>query len=222
MGVFSRLRDIVNSNINSMVEKAEDPEKLIKLMIIEMEDTLVEIKSSAAGVMASRKKAGRNLETLRNKAEDWGQKAKLAMKKKREDLAREALAEKHYFLKQAEVQENELSGFDALVEQYQDDIRQLEEKLTEAREKHRILVQRHIHAMGARRVQNQIRRAESQGAFVRFEHLERRIDRVEAEAELVNYGRKPSLDERFRILQEEEEIERELEQIKAQAEADKE
>ncbi len=222
MGVFSRLRDIVNSNINSMVEKAEDPEKLIKLMIIEMEDTLVEIKSSAAGVMASRKKAARNLDTFRTKADDWGQKAKLAMNKDREDLAREALGEKHYLLKQVEVQENELSGFDALVDQYQDDIRQLEEKLTEAREKHRILVQRHIHAMGARRVQSQIRRAESQGAFVRFEHLEQRIDRVEAEAELVNYGHKPSLDERFRVLQEEEAVEQELNEIRAQAEAEKE
>ena len=90
MGVFSRMRDIVNANLNSMLEKAEDPEKLIKLMIMEMEDTLVEIKASAAGVMASRKKSQRELAAYQKKSQDWGDKAALALSKDREDLAREA------------------------------------------------------------------------------------------------------------------------------------
>jgi phage shock protein A len=209
------MRDIVNANINSMVEKAEDPEKLIKLMIMEMEDTLVEIKASAAGVMATRKKAQRTLANCRMRATDWGQKAELAMSKDREDLSREALREKHYYLKQGDVQEKELQEFDALVEQYRDDIRQLDDKLVEAREKHRVLVQRHIHARGAKRVQKQIRRAESQGAFARFENLEHRVDRAEAEAELVNFGRKPSLEERFFAMEEDEAIEKELAELKA-------
>jgi phage shock protein A len=215
MGVFSRLRDIVNSNINSMVEKAEDPEKLIKLMIMEMEDTLVEIKSSAAGVMATRKKIQRNLGHCRTRAQDWEQKAKMAMSKDREDLAREALREKHHYLNQADSHQRELSEFDVLVEQYQDDIRQLEAKLAEAREKHRVLVQRHVHAKGARKVQTQIRKAESKGAFARFEALEGRIDRAEAEAELVNYGRRPTLEDQFKVLEEEETIEKELKELKA-------
>jgi len=183
MGVFSRLKDIVNSNINSMVDKAEDPEKLIKLMIMEMEDTLVEIKASAAGVMATRKKAEREYESYLARAKEWGAKARLAIDKEREDLAREALQEKHHFMKMAESQKRELVEFNALIEQYQDDIRLLEGKLSEAREKHRVLLQRHIHAHGAKRVQTQIRKAETSGAFARFEHLEHRVDRVEAEAE---------------------------------------
>jgi phage shock protein A len=215
MGVFSRLRDIVNSNINSMVEKAEDPEKLIKLMIMEMEDTLVEIKASAASVMATRKKVQRALAGSRNKVEDWERNAGLAMDKDREDLAREAIREKHFYIKQVKIQEKELDEFDALVEQYQSDIRQLEDKLQEAREKHRILVQRHIHAKGAKQVQNQIRKAESSGAFARFEHLEHRIDRAEAEAELINYGRKSSLAEQFAALEEDEGIEKEFLELKA-------
>jgi phage shock protein A len=215
MGVFSRLRDIVNSNINSMVEKAEDPEKLIKLMIMEMEDTLVEIKSSAAGVMATRKKVQRALEHCRKRSEDWGEKAQLAMNKDREDLAREALLEKHHYRDQAGIHQRELAEFDVLVEQYQDDIRQLEDKLAEAKEKHRVLVQRHVHAKGAKRVQTQIRKAESKGAFARFEALESRIDRAEAEAELVNYGRRPTLEDKFKVLEEEETIEKELRELKA-------
>jgi len=127
---------------------------------MEMEDTLVEIKASAASVMATRKKVQRALAGSRNKAEDWEKNASLAMDKDREDLAREAIREKHFYLKQAKIQDNELIEFDALVEQYQTDIRQLEDKLQEAREKHRFLVQRHIHAQGAMRVQNQIRKAE--------------------------------------------------------------
>ncbi len=213
MGVFSRLRDIVNANLNAMLEKAEDPEKLIKLMIMEMEDTLVEIKASAAGVMATRKKVQRDLQYSRSKSNDWAEKAALAVDKDREDLAREALKEKRFYISQAEALERELAEFDILVEQYQNDIRQLEEKLTEAREKHRILVQRHLHAKSRKRMQQQVHRTESSDAVVRFEQLENRVDRMEAEADLVNFGRKPSLEEEFESLQEEEDIENELREL---------
>ncbi len=215
MGIFTRLRDIVNSNINAMLEKAEDPEKLIKLMIMEMEDTLVEIKANAAGVIATRKKVGRELAASGQRSAGWGDKAQLAVDKGREDLAREALLEKRYHLSRAEEQERELAEFDLLVEQYRDDIRQLEEKLAEAREKHRVLVQRAIHANGKKRVQRQVRRADSADAIARFEQLEYRIDRTEAEAELVNFGRKHSLQEQFLALEQDDEIERELTQLRA-------
>ncbi|MBN2494302.1 MAG: phage shock protein PspA [Deltaproteobacteria bacterium] len=215
MGIFTRLRDIVNSNLNAMLERAEDPEKLIKLMIMEMEDTLVEVKASAAGVMAQAKQARRKLDHCRAKASGWADKAQLAVDKGREDLAREALVEKRHWHRQAETQERELAELDGLVEQYHEDIRLLEAKLQEAQEKHRVLVQRAIHAQGKKKVNRQIRKASSHDALVRFEKFERRIDRAEAEAELVHFGRKPSLEEQFEELQENEEIEKELAELRA-------
>jgi phage shock protein A len=210
MGIFTRMRDIVNSNLNNMLEKAEDPEKLIKLMIMEMEDTLVEIKSNAAGVIAAKKKVERELFGGQARAGDWENKAQLAVDKGRDDLAREALAEKRFYLKKVEELDRERGEFDTLSEQYKDDIRQLESKLAEAREKHRILVQRSIRANGSKKVQTQIRKAESNDAFVRFEQLESRIERSEIEADLVNFGRKSSLEDQFAALEQDEEIEREL------------
>ena len=129
-----------------MLDKAEDPEKLIRLMIREMEDTLVEIKSACAGVMAGGKKIKRQLDGLGTRAQYWEEKAELAVNKGRDDLAREALVEKRKFNRRMETLEGDLGEHDLLIEQYQDDIRQLEEKLKSARDKQRMLVQRHIHA----------------------------------------------------------------------------
>lgn len=215
MGIFTRLKDIVNSNLNVMLERAEDPEKLIKLMIMEIEDTLVEIKANAAGVMAARKKADREAAAIRAKAASWADKAQLAVDKGREDLAREALLEKRGLLERAERRDRELAEFDLLVEQYKDDIAQLEAKLQEARDKHRVLVQRSIHADGKKRAQQQIRRADSADAVARFEALEMRIDRAEAEADLVNAGRQANLEQRFAALEQDDEIERELAGLRA-------
>ena len=114
MGIFTRFRDIISSNINAMLDKAEDPEKLIKLMIREMEDTLVEIKTACAGVMASGKKVQRQLEGQEARAQYWEEKAQLAVKKGRDDLAREALVEKRKFTRRAESLEHDLVEQDLL------------------------------------------------------------------------------------------------------------
>ncbi len=214
MGIFTRLRDIVGSNINAMLEKAEDPEKLVKLMIQEMEDTLVEIKASCAGAMATKKRIQRSLDEAARRAGDWAGKAELAVSKGREDLAREALREKRRYQEQATSLEQEVAHCDELVTQYKEDIGQVEKKLGTAREKHRVLVQRHIHARGKKQAQQQIRRADSSDAFVRFDKFEQRIERMEADADLVNYGRKPSLEEEFVALEGDDEIEQELQELK--------
>jgi phage shock protein A len=215
MGVFSRVRDIISSNINSMLDRAEDPEKLVRLMIQEMEDTLVEIKASCAGAMAGRKKMQRELGEVSTRAEGWGERAQVAIGKRREDLAREALLERRRWRERADSLEQELLKCDALIEQYQDDIVQLEEKLNAAQEKQRVLVQRHLHAQRKRRAQEDMRRIDSTDAWIRFEQFENRIERMEAEADLVNFGRKPTLEEEFMRLEGDEEIERELEELKA-------
>ncbi len=215
MGIFTRFRDIVSANINAMLDKAEDPEKLIKLMIREMEDTLVEIKASCAGVMANGKKVQRQLDEVQSREKYWSQRAELAVNKGRDDLAREALMEKQRYSASEDALKRELTECDGLIEQYQDDIRQLEDKLGAAREKQRVLVQRHIHANRKRRAQQEIRRMDTAEAIIKFEELENRIERMEAEADLVNFGRKPTLEGELDTIALDDEIERELQDLKS-------
>ena len=215
MGIFTRFRDIISSNINAMLDRAEDPEKLIKLMIREMEDTLVEIKASCAGVMASMKKIQRQLDEVRSRIEYWEERAALAARKGRDDLAREALLEKRRYDERAGVLEEELSEHSLLVEQYQEDIGQLEDKLGSAREKQRMLQQRHIHARRKMRAQEDIRRMETSDAMFKFEEFENRIERMEAAADLVNFGRKQTLEGELDSLLVDDDIEKELQRIKS-------
>lgn len=214
MGIFTRFRDIVSSNINAMLDKAEDPEKMIKLMIREMEDTLVELKSSCAGVMADARKVQRRLDAATDGISSWQERAALAVGKGRDDLAREALQEKRRHSRLAEALNIEMGELDALIEQYHEDIRQLEDKLKSAREKQRLLVQRHIHAQRRIRAQEEIRRVDSSDAVLKFEALENRIDRMETTADLVNFGRKTDLEETLDTLTLDDEIENELQALK--------
>ena len=215
MGIFTRFRDIVSANINSMLDKAEDPEKMLKLMIREMEDTLVEIKSACAGVMAAGKKIERELEGTQSRAGYWKGKAALAVSKGRDDLARDALVEKRRYTEKAEILQRELKEHQVLVAQYQDDMVQLEHKLGGAREKQRTLVQRHIHAQRQRQAQEEIRRIDNSEAIYKFEEFENRIERMEAEADLVNYGRKEIIEQELDALIVDEDIENELHNIKS-------
>lgn len=215
MGIFTRFRDIVSANINAMLDRAEDPEKLIKLMIREMEDTLVELKSACAGTIASRKKASRQLEEIQDKEAFWDQKAALAVSKGRDDLARQALLEKRRFAQRAEAVEQELNELQSIVGQYQDDIQELENKLRSAREKQRMLVQRHIRAQRKKKAHEEIRRMDSAQVMQKFDEMESHIERMEAEADLVNYGRKSGLEEAFEELSADDDIERQLQVLKS-------
>ena len=215
--IFSRFADIISANINSMLDKAEDPEKMVKLMISEMEDTLVEIKAACAGAMATKKRVERAQAEAASRAAGWADKAELAVSKGREDLAREALLEKRRYQEKADALESESVETNAIISQYQDEITQLEAKLNAAREKQRLLVARHVHAQGKKKAQAEMRRFDASEAIARFEQFENRIERMEAEADLVNYGRKPSLDEKFEELERDEELERELAELKAKA-----
>ncbi|MGD9174856.1 MAG: phage shock protein PspA [Desulfobacterales bacterium] len=214
MGIFTRFRDIISSNINAILDKAEDPEKLIRLMIREMEDTLVEIKAACAGAMASSKKVQRQLGTLQDRIQYWEEKAQLAVSRGKDNLAREALVEKRRYTRRIDGLESELTEHNLLVEQYQADIRQLEDKLKSARDKQRLLVQRHIHASQKIQAQEEIRRVDSAAAMMKFDELENRIERMESEADLVNFGKQSALDAEFEALGVDEEIEKELQALK--------
>ena len=220
MGIFTRFRDIISSNINAMLDRAEDPEKLIKLMIREMEDTLVELKAACAGVMADSKKVQRESDEMLERAKMWENKATLAVRKGRDDLAREALNEKRRYTRREASLQDELTELNQLVDQYHDDIRQLEDKLKVAREKQRLLTQRHLHARRKRRAQQEIRRMDSSDVVLKFEELETRIDRMESEADLVNLGKKTPLEDELDKLTEDDEIEAELQALKNPAEGE--
>lgn len=220
MGIFTRFRDIVSSNMNAMLDGAEDPDKMIKLMIREMEDTLIEIKSSCAGVIASRKKLQRKCDQLIERKTLWAERAELAVNKGRDDLAREALVEKRRFSELAETISSEIHDHSSLVEQYQDDIVELEGKLASAKEKKRILAERHKKAKNKKRAQRDIRKVDSVETMARFEHLESRIERMEADADMVNFGKPKTVDEEFQDLATDDEIEKELAKMKAAAYGD--
>ncbi len=214
MGIFTRVRDIISSNVNAMLEKAEDPEKLIKLMIREMEDTLVEIKASCAGAMATKKKMQREVSQAQAKVVEWARRAQLAVDKGRDDLAREALLEKRRHTERVEASEGELNQCESLVDQYQSDIMQLEDKLSSVREKQRTLVQRRVHAEQKKRAQKNVRKVTTTPALTKFDTFEQRVERLEAESDLVNFGRKPSIEDEFARLEGDEDIEKELEALR--------
>ncbi|MFO7988961.1 MAG: phage shock protein PspA [Thermodesulfobacteriota bacterium] len=215
MGIFTRFRDIVSANINAMLDRAEDPEKLIKLMIREMEDTLVELKSACAGTIADKKKVSRQLEQIQDKKAFWDQKSALAVSKGRDDLARQALLEKRRFAQRGEAVAQELAEFQSIVAQYQDDIQELENKLKSAREKQRMLVQRHIRAQRKKQAHEEIRRMDSAQVVQKFDEMESNIERMEAEADLVNYGKKSDLEDAFEELSADDDIERQLQALKS-------
>ena len=217
MGVFSRFKDIVGSNLNSLLDRAEDPRKMIRLMVREMEETLVELKASCAKTMAERKNLERERGVVLLGAEKWSARADLAVGKGRDDLAREALVEKNSFARRLDALDEEAAHLDALVEQAREDISRLEDKMHAAREKQRLLEQRHARASQRRRAGNTLTRAESSDVLLRFDGFESRIERMEAEAELAAPKKRPELEDEFALLEKEDSIEDELAALKEKA-----
>jgi phage shock protein A len=197
-----------------MLDRAEDPEKMIRLMIREMEDTLVEIKASCAGTMAQVAKGNRELADLQEKLERWTERAQLAVSKGKEDLAREALMEKRAAQKRLEVVQEENTRLQEVVQHYKKDMGELEAKLEQARNKHKSLIQRHVRAQQSVQAQSQIRKINTQSTMLRFDKFEQRIERMEADADLVNYGAKGEVVDRFAALERDDEIEAELRALK--------
>ena len=215
MGIFSRLSDIINSNLNAMCDSAEDPEKMIRLIIQEMEDTLVEVRSASAKILADKKTQERQLRSLQGQAVTWEEKAKLALSKDREDLARAALNEKRRVEADVVSLEGELSLADEHIQQLHDEVGQLQEKLDDAKAKRKAILMRADSVTQRRRAQHQIHRTHIDDAFDRFERFERRVDDLEGELDAMNLGRvKPSLADEIDALAEDDMLNEELEVLK--------
>jgi len=215
MGIFSRFTDIVNSNLNSILDKAEDPEKLVRLMIQEMEDTLVEVRSTAARAIADRKEITRSLSGLDLEARDWQAKAELALDKNREDLAKAALAEKARAVTAADalrVQHHSLGeGLDKL----NDDVVRLEEKLVDAKTRQQAILARQRTASRRLDARKRLHSARIDDALIRFDQFERRIDDIEAHVESYDLGSTKGLKDEFSELESEDAVAKELRELKS-------
>jgi phage shock protein A len=218
MGIFSRMTDIINSNINAMLDQAEEPEKMVRLIIQEMEDTLVEVRSSSARVLADRKEAARRLEQVRAEAASWEEKARLAITKEREDLARAALQEKRTIEEEISVVEIELATTDEHIAQLNNEVSQLQQKLVDARTRQKVLTMRSQTVESRIKVKRQMQREALDDAFHRFERFERRMDTLESQLEAMDLGREvpPDLAAQINALQDDERISDELERLKAE------
>jgi phage shock protein A len=215
MGIFSRLSDIINANLNSVLDRAEDPEKMIRQMVHEMEDTLVEVRSNAARMIADRKSIERRRQRLGEAQKEWQRKAELAVTKDREDLARAALVEKTRLAEDLKALDEELVHLDESLTKYEEDIAKLETKLGEAKAKQKVIVARHATAASRLKVRRQVHDRRIDDAFVRFEQMERRVDRVEGEVEAFDLGRARTLSDEIDELVTDGAVDEELAALKA-------
>jgi phage shock protein A len=215
MGVFSRFGDIVNANINAVLEKAEDPEKIIRLMIQEMEDTLVEIRSAAAKCIADRKELRRHADYLEREKSEWERRAELALRREREDLARAALTEKQAIDDQIGKLTLEAEVLDGQLDKFTADISQLQGKLNDAKLRQRSIVIRHQTAQSQLSARRHIHSDRIDEMLFRFESAERRIDKVESEAEAVAMGRNRTLASEIADLETDDRVEAELNRLKS-------
>jgi len=215
MGIFSRMTDIINSNLSALLDRAEDPNKMIRLIIQEMEETLVEVRSSSARIIADKKTAQRKLEQLQAHAQEWEDKAALALEKDREDLARAALQEQANLSEEAVHMSAELEAADEHLAHLSEEVSQLQSKLNDAKAKQKSLLVREKTVNDRIRVKQQTQRDALDKAFSKFDHYERRMDNLEGQLEAMDLGRDGDLASQIDALQADERISDALAKLKA-------
>lgn len=216
MGIFSRTRDIIAANVTDLLDRAEDPAKMIRMIIMEMEETLIEVRASAARTIADQKEMRRHITKLDKLQESWTEKAELALSKGREDLAKAALVEKRKASDMADRLKEEIGVLDESLQASEADITKLQTKLREARARQTSIVARLESAQNRARLREMTNGSKVDEAFSRFETLERRVDFAEGRAEAAGMGAAPkSLEEEIAELRSAEKIDADLEALKA-------
>lgn len=214
MGMFTRFADIINANINSMLDKAEQPEKMIRLIIQEMEETLVEVRSTAAKHIAEQKTLNRQIASLEKSAASWQEKAELAISKGRDDLAKSALAEKHKVKQQVTTLQDEAEKLEEFLASVQEDGQRLQTKLAEAKRRQEALLLRQESAEVRLKVREKSAQYNIDEAINRFERYQQKIERVEAEVEAYDMTQNQDLESQFRALENDDNIDQELATLK--------
>ena len=214
MGIFSRFTDIINANLNAILDKAEDPEKMVQLIIQEMEETLVEVRTQSAKLIADKKELGRRSKRLTREAEEWERKAEIALNKDREDLARAALKEKSDADETVVTIESDLEIVDINLDKLSADIGQLQQKLVDAKSRQKALILRGRTAKSRMGVKRQLHDVDIDEAMSKFDRYERRIDDLEGEVEAYDLGQKNLADE-IAELESDEKVDEELAKLKA-------
>lgn len=214
MGMFSRFTDIVNANLNSILDKAEDPEKMIKLIIQEMEETLVEVRSTAAKHIAEKKTLMRQKRNLESSVASWQEKAEYAVAKGRDDLAKSALVEKNKAQTQIDALQDELSQLEEFLGDVQDDAQRLQEKLHEAKRRQEAYVLRQQSAQVRLKVREKAAVYNLEEAINKFERYQQKIDEVEAQVEAFDMTSNQDLASQINALQADEKVDQELEALK--------
>ena len=216
MGIFSRTRDIIAANVTDLLDKSEDPAKMIRMIILEMEETLVEVRASAARTIADQKEMRRQIAKLEKIQESWTEKAELALSKDREDLARAALVEKGKAADMADQLTVEINVLDDALRASEADIAKLQTKLREARTRQNAIMSRLESAQNRVRLREMYSGSKVEDAFSRFDVLERRADVVEGRAEALGLAAPTkTLEEEIAELRNEEKVSAELEALKA-------
>ncbi len=206
MGIFTRFKDIVNSNINSLLDKAEDPEKMLRLMISEMEDTVIDLKSTTSSRMAEAIRLDNKIKEAEDTVKRWEKRAELALLKGKEDLAREALIEKKSSSEEAERIKKSLVALKNTIEEGKNEIATLEEKIRSSKEK--------LETLKRESQKAREREKETVNLNARFEDLENRINRMNAYTELNRVKEEESLETKFKTMERDEKIEEELLRMK--------
>ena len=218
MSIFSRLADIVNSNLNAILASAEDPEKIIRLVIQEMEDTLVEVRSGAVRAIADRKALERRRDELARDEAEWQRKAELALAHDREDLARGALQARHNATRARDDLDRQITALNEGLDQQNEDIAKLQAKLADARNRQRALASRHKVATNRLRVREKLADERISDAFARFEHVERALDLAEGRVEAYDLGQggraRPTLEQELTGLETDASVDDELRRLK--------
>jgi phage shock protein A len=213
--IFSRTRDIVAANVSDLLDRAEDPAKMIRMIILEMEETLVEVRASAARTIADQKEMRSQIERLGRLQASWTEKAELALSKDREDLARGALVERQKAADMAAEIKAEIEALEDGLRASEADIARLQSKLHEARTRQNAIRTRIETAQNRARMREMYAGSRVEDAFSRFELLERRADLVEAEGDALALAAPKSLDEEISELRNAEKVEAELAAMKA-------
>jgi phage shock protein A len=220
MGIFSRLTDIVNSNLNSILDRAQDPEKIIRLIIQEMEDTLVEVRSAAVRTIAERKELERRVEAVRREHEEWQRRAEFAVTKGREDLAKGALLAKARSAETLQALERQVAQIAAALAKQNDDIGKLQAKLADAKAREKSIAVRQKSAATRLKVRSKLYDERITDAFARFEQVERSLDELEGKVEAYDLGRggsevgKKSLGDELAGMEAEASVDQELAALK--------